>query len=281
MPEHNLKEYLTIGELAALYQIPKQTLIYYATNGIIKPAFVNENGYRYYSVNEFLVLEIILNLRKLDISSGDIKEFVFNRSTENIVKILNDKKNELRDTIDSLNRTIGSIDYFLDNINQQEHLLLNCFQTLQLPAEKIVVNKPFDETSTPTRLLEFASHNQYIFPKNVFRSAPTGWIISKEDYFEKNKPHQTKQYFTPLPPEYNRKNITERPAGLYVLYNFNRSFFVRCPEIRNNLIEYLKRNNLKVIGDIYILPLKNHWQSENSDDYISRLTVQVAITKTK
>ena len=41
------RQYYTIGELASLYGLPKQTLMYYANVGLLVPTFVHENGYRY------------------------------------------------------------------------------------------------------------------------------------------------------------------------------------------------------------------------------------------
>lgn len=73
------KEYYTAGELARLFNIPKQTMLYYDKMGILKPEFVAENGYRYYSTPQYLTLEIILFLRKMDISVPDISKFLENR----------------------------------------------------------------------------------------------------------------------------------------------------------------------------------------------------------
>lgn len=69
------KKYYTAGELARLFNIPKQTMLYYDKMGILKPEFVAENGYRYYSTPQYLTLEIILFLRKMDISVPDIHKF--------------------------------------------------------------------------------------------------------------------------------------------------------------------------------------------------------------
>lgn len=69
------KKYYTAGELARLFNIPKQTMLYYDKMGILKPEFVAENGYRYYSTPQYLTLEIILFLRKMDISVPDIRKF--------------------------------------------------------------------------------------------------------------------------------------------------------------------------------------------------------------
>lgn len=88
------KKYYTAGKLARLFNIPKQTMLYYDKMGILKPEFVAENGYRYYSTPQYLTLEIILFLRKMDISVPDIRKFLENRSRDNILRILDRRKEE-------------------------------------------------------------------------------------------------------------------------------------------------------------------------------------------
>jgi len=70
--EPNVRDYYTAGELAKMFMLSKQTILYYDRKGILKPKFVTENGYRYYSVSQYLTLEIIINLRKLDIPISEI-----------------------------------------------------------------------------------------------------------------------------------------------------------------------------------------------------------------
>ena len=88
MTDKERRQYYTIGELAALYGLPKQTLMYYANVGLLVPTFVHENGYRYYDVRQYLELEIILNLRKLDVSVKDIKAFLDRRSPAALTRLL-------------------------------------------------------------------------------------------------------------------------------------------------------------------------------------------------
>lgn len=40
----------TIGQFAKLHEINKKTLMWYDEIGILKPAVIKENGYRYYIV---------------------------------------------------------------------------------------------------------------------------------------------------------------------------------------------------------------------------------------
>ncbi len=85
--------YYTAGELAGLFDIPKQTMFYYDRMGILEPEFIAENGYRYYSTTQYLTLEIILFLRKMDISVPDIRDFLKDRSKENLHSFLTERRN--------------------------------------------------------------------------------------------------------------------------------------------------------------------------------------------
>ena len=43
-----IDNYFTTGELAKLCKIPRKTLLYYDSLGLITPEVIEENGYRYY-----------------------------------------------------------------------------------------------------------------------------------------------------------------------------------------------------------------------------------------
>ena len=72
----NTKEYFTAGELAALFNISKQALLFYNKHELISPEFIGKNGYRYYSLGQYFTLEIIVNLRKLGIPLQHIQEYL-------------------------------------------------------------------------------------------------------------------------------------------------------------------------------------------------------------
>lgn len=90
------KEYYTAGELARLFNIPKQTMLYYDKTGVLQPEFIAENGYRYYATPQYLTLEIILFLRKMDISVPDIRNFLQHKSREEILKSHRQKRERVQ-----------------------------------------------------------------------------------------------------------------------------------------------------------------------------------------
>lgn len=106
----------TIGQFAALHEINKKTLMWYDEIGLLKPACIKENGYRYYSYQQSAALETILMLRELNVSLDEIKQFMENRTIDNFASLLQEKITELNQTISHL-RSIQKI-----LINQQQDM---------------------------------------------------------------------------------------------------------------------------------------------------------------
>jgi len=69
--------HLMIGKVASLYDISVQTLRHYDKTGLFQPDVINpETGYRYYTVPQLQKLELILFLRRLNLSLSDIQDAV-------------------------------------------------------------------------------------------------------------------------------------------------------------------------------------------------------------
>ena len=102
---------LTIGQFAALHGINKNTLMWYDEIDLFRPVFIQpENGYRYYSYHQSSVLETILLLRELDVSIGEIQDFMKNRSAASLERLLKEKTAELDQTMEHLRAVRKTLD---------------------------------------------------------------------------------------------------------------------------------------------------------------------------
>ncbi|WP_077212263.1 MerR family transcriptional regulator [Bacillus dakarensis] len=94
MNKKNIK-YLTTGEFAKLCKVNKQTLFYYDQIGLLSPALKNEKGYRFYSINQIELFFVIDLLKDLDMSLNDIQQYTQNKSPENFLTLMYQKKEEI------------------------------------------------------------------------------------------------------------------------------------------------------------------------------------------
>lgn len=131
----NSESFFTAGELATLFNIPKQTLLYYDKMNLLTPEFIAENGYRHYSLKQYLTLEVIVNLRKLDIPISKIKEYIENRDIDAFDKLLLEKKCECDEIIEKNLKIKNSLNTVFAQLEKTRSSRLNQI-TLEFQKEK-------------------------------------------------------------------------------------------------------------------------------------------------
>ena len=70
--------YFSTGEFAKLCNVNKKTLFHYDEIGLFKPEIVKENGYRYYSIYQLEIFDMIYTLRDLGVPLKEIKSNFLN-----------------------------------------------------------------------------------------------------------------------------------------------------------------------------------------------------------
>lgn len=98
----------TIKKLAETAGISTRTLRFYDKIALLKPAYYADNGYRYYSEKELLILQQILFFREMGFKLNDIKTII-NSDEFNQVCTLNKHKEHLTAKIESLKSLVETI----------------------------------------------------------------------------------------------------------------------------------------------------------------------------
>lgn len=73
-----------IGKVASETNMTIRTLRYYDEINLLKPSYVSENGYRYYSKEDVLKLQRILALKELGFNLSQIKEILHRNQWKNV-----------------------------------------------------------------------------------------------------------------------------------------------------------------------------------------------------
>lgn len=99
----------TINKLATVSRITVRTLRFYDEIGLLKPAYIADNGYRYYQEKQLLLLQQILFFRELGFELKDIKK-ILKHSDFDKRQALKTHKKVLRAKIDRMGELIKTID---------------------------------------------------------------------------------------------------------------------------------------------------------------------------
>jgi DNA-binding transcriptional MerR regulator len=99
----------TVKQLSNLAGVSVRTLHYYDEIGLLKPASIGENGYRYYGDKEILCLQQILFYRELDLSLADIK-MILESPDFDVLEALQEHKSALGQRVERLNRLVITVE---------------------------------------------------------------------------------------------------------------------------------------------------------------------------
>lgn len=101
-----------ISEMASLFNVSRQTLIYYDKIGLFKPAVVNDRGYRFYSPTQIPYMRLICMLRDLGLELEEIDRLT---STFDIGEMTE----HLRARVEALDGKIADLEAERDNVRER------------------------------------------------------------------------------------------------------------------------------------------------------------------
>lgn len=273
--------FFTIGEMASLFSISRQTLLYYDKIGLLAPEYLLPNGYRCYTIQQYMDLEIIVNLRSLGLSLSTIHHYLQNRSKSQLRHILEEKIKDCTDQIACLERQKKEAFHVATTLavsyDDRLHRPLLTYKEKQ----RYRLAHLSSSLSGKERVALFAKHTHRTIHNKGIWEKKTGWVLDGTALFTDAPTFTSKAYFSYAPdvpghPEYEKYDL---PAGLYVEYYFKGPFGTTFTPHIKKLTAFLQSNNITPIGPVFIMPLENHWVTKQADSYVSYLFFPVKENK--
>ena len=116
-----MQKYYTIGDVSRIMGISTQTLRYYNSIDLLKPAYVNEDtGYRYYSGDQFHFIDRIRYLQKLGMSLDEIKKVLIHNDIQSLIDNLSVLEKDCQQKISALNDTLDTIKWYRNYFARSE-----------------------------------------------------------------------------------------------------------------------------------------------------------------
>ena len=105
----------TVKKLAELSGVSVRTLHFYDEIGLLAPAYVGEQGYRYYEEKQLLMLQQILFFRELGFELKDIQQILSQSDFDKVTalqthrQVLQEKKKRMQELTNTVDKTIARI----------------------------------------------------------------------------------------------------------------------------------------------------------------------------
>lgn len=267
--------YMTIGNVSKLYGISKQTILYYEKLGLFPPAKIEENGYRYYTLEECYRLEIILTLKKLNLSLKDIQEYVEHRGAQALEMLLKEARYGFDQDINSL----------YTNKMHLERALFNLERYLKIPQHRLFFGMKEEsfyaltsynaEEKEKKKLLTLVGHQAKLIREVPFKEIKIGMAIEGEVY-ERGDVTNYSHYCTEVGFDYEGDmEVVTRPRGMYLEMFFSGLYEAQALWMYNKVNSYLAYEGLQIAGSVYIEPVRNYWTETEQSNYLSKIIIPV------
>lgn len=212
----------TTGEFAKLCNTTKATLMLYDKKGILKPDYIGENGYRYYTSGRYSVFTVINIFKNTGASLSDIKDIFDSHDSAKLIKILEEKQKELARHQVEIMQMQRKIDLLLAS-SENTHYVNGEVYLKYFPEEYFIINPTYYKTPPEQGHYYFWESvkelNDYLEMKNYLPEAGSVDEMVSEEFFNNDIFYPT-YYRSKIPYCADDPKLFIKPAGIYAVANF-------------------------------------------------------------
>ncbi|MBQ7875085.1 MAG: MerR family transcriptional regulator [Oscillospiraceae bacterium] len=260
------------GEFAKLCGVSKDTLSIYGKKGLLKPAVTKENGYQYYSNEQYMTFSLIKLLKYSGLSISEIHEILSTRDGERILRILEksrlqlaQKQAEIYEMQLAAEKLISSAEKF--------HTAKNEIKIMDF-SEEYLITSDFEASDEGEKVFgnidcrNISSLDEYIEKRGYQKNVSSAGVIISKDNFEFGVLFPSKSYkkinYKPVD-----SSLVIKPAGKYACISFSgvKSAEETLCRLRNKIIG--KGYSIKGPCYIELIPFSFLLSDENYTGIIS------------
>ena len=269
------KDYLSIGEFAELSGLSVTTLRHYHKVGALFPAKLDpENGYRYYSSTQIVVIKMILVLTGIGVSLDTISDLAQNRTPEILLKVLRKNKDIVAEKLRFYQDAYSAINTYTELLYEGISISETELAMYEMPERHILLGDLNDYNGTEGFAREFTRFCSGEHEPKLNMSYPMGgyWESMAAFLDEPSRPPR----FYSLDP----KGLELKPAGTY-LVGYTRGYYGTTNDLPKKMETFAQMNELMFTGPVYGQYLFDELSETDPDRYLMQVSASVkGITRT-
>lgn len=269
----NLKKYFNTGEFAKLFNVKKQTLFHYDAIGIFSPEMKDENGYRYYSYQQFEVFNVILILKEIKMPLKEIKSYLDNRTPESLIELFKNKITQVDDEIDNLTRIRKLMEKKIYITEKACKIDYSKIKLEFLDEEYLVLSSSIENLNYKDYLKAVSKHMNYCNSKHLNTGNPIGTIINKDNILKGVNDNYSYLY-TKVDPENNISSTFKKPKGLYAIA-YHHGSYTTIDKTYKKILKFLKGTNLSLGRYAYEEFILDETTVKGYENYVTQILVEI------
>ncbi|MGM0214089.1 MerR family transcriptional regulator [Enterococcus sp. AZ109] len=264
-------KFFSIKEIAEMYGISTHIIRHYEKIGLLTPERTEKN-YRVYTEKEIYILNIIRDLRELDVPLEVIEGYLKDRTLATTQEIFRENQRLLKEKIALMEKKLAGV--------TARNQLLDQLQKQELPIERIVIEEKearpyFYKTVDYTNESEFETAMRSLYGEVLEQSNTydfhfvAGIIADSEKLRYEGILFLTDSETAGVDGQYGCLE-----AGTYASY-FYQGPYERADEHLTNMKEQLKKRGHQGILPFYEFYLIDFHETQHSDEFLTEIQVRV------
>ncbi|MCC2497765.1 MerR family transcriptional regulator [Bacillus paranthracis] len=271
-----LNKRFTIGEMAKMHNIAESTLRYYDEKGIFHPSTVDpQTNYRYYTIDQFSLLDTIKFLRQLNIPLKEIKKYIDERNPAYALNLL-EKQQEM------MLKKQREIEYALAKMEHRIHLIK---EATKAKAEQMVIKKiPQRKITaiavapdTTDDMFEYYIHslqkNMRQMDDSLF-SGDIGVTVAKKGFMQNEFQAYSSVFILLDYMPFQVQSSDEIKEGLYAC-SYHHGPYEETGATYKELLAYIDQEGYEVSGDAIEIGLIDWSVTENPEEQVTEIQIPV------
>lgn len=264
--------YFTTGEFAKLAGVTKHTLFHYDKIGLFSPEIKLDNDYRYYSITQLDVFDVIWNLKELDMPLSDIKNYLDHKSPQALIKLLDEEEKIIDRKLAKLKKTKKLLQFksnFIQKVLQKDFSRIELLETL--PQYYILTHtSSSNDKELAKKIGELVTLGEKLGIKSPYGIGflQYGTKIQQGIYND----YRHIYLLLDTPP----KGVSyETKSGGKYLYGYHQGSWKQIGETYRRMLAYAREHKLKLDDLFFEDYLLDELTVNGPDNYVIQITVPV------
>jgi len=266
----------TIGEMAKMHNIAESTLRYYDEKGIFHPSIVDpQTNYRYYTIDQFSLLDTIKFLRQLNIPLKEIKKYIDERNPAYALNLL-EKQQEM------MLKKQREIEYALAKMEHRIHLIKEATKAKaeqmvmkEIPRRKITAIAVAPNTTDD--MFEYYIHslqkNMRQMDDSLF-SGDIGVTVAKKGLMQNEFQAYSSVFILLDYMPFQVQSSDEIKEGLYAC-SYHHGPYEETGATYKELLAYIDQEGYEVSGDAIEIGLIDWSVTENPEEQVTEIQIPI------
>lgn len=267
----NKNDLFTAGDFARICGVNKQTLIYYDKTQVFSPCFKDENGCRFYSLEQFDVFNVILALRDI-MSLNELKIYTQKRESEYFLNLFERTIDNLSFQISHLTNVKKMMEKKVNIVKAARNIDTTIIYTEYCSREYLKFSPKINHfEDNHENLAALAYIMQYRLEHNLSLGRAIGGIVTSDSFLQCRNDGYI-YYYSELPDTAPIKDSFIKPEGNYLICYHEGHYSTTCLSY-HKLLDYANKNRYTVGQYIYEESLVDEVVETDAENYIVKISV--------